>query len=322
MKTGSNWSSVVLLSMAALIYSSVSLASSAKVSISQIIDHPDLNAAHKGLIDGLKIHGYENGKNLELTSQVADGRPAQAAKIARELVSKNPHVLVGIATPSSQALVSATRTIPVVFAAVTDPVGARLVRRLENPGRNVTGLSDLSPVHQHINLIKQLMPDGDSIGVVYNPGESNAVALISILKAAAKQHGLVLHIEPVFTVDEVEEKTRIVAAKSDVVYAMTDNTVASAIDDLIRASDSQNTPVVAGTTAYVKNGAVIGAGLDYYQIGLETAEYVAAILEGEEPGNLDVKTPNRTALKVNLEALKKFRITLPSSILGQATVVQ
>ncbi|UTT84396.1 ABC transporter substrate-binding protein [Vibrio pelagius] len=322
MKTGSNWSSVVLLSMAALIYSSVSLASSAKVSISQIIDHPDLNAAHKGLIDGLKVHGYENGKNLELTSQVADGRPAQAAKIARELVSKNPHVLVGIATPSSQALVSATRTIPVVFTAVTDPVGARLVRRLENPGRNVTGLSDLSPVHQHINLIKQLMPDVDSIGVVYNPGESNAVALISILKAAAKQHGLVLHIEPVFTVDEVEEKTRIVAAKSDVVYAMTDNTVASAIDDLIRASDSQRTPVVAGTTAYVKNGAVIGAGLDYYQIGLETAEYVAAILEGEEPGNLDVKTPNRAALKVNLEALKKFRITLPSSILGQATVVQ
>ena len=125
-----------------------------------------------------------------------------------------------------------------------------------------------------------------------------------------------------FTVDEVEEKTRIVAKKSDVVYAMTDNTVASAIDDLIQAANNQNTPVFAGTTAYVNKGAVLGAGLDYYQIGLETAEYVVAILEGEKPGKLDVKTPNRSALKVNLEALKKFRITLPSSILNQASVVQ
>ncbi|MGR5556428.1 ABC transporter substrate-binding protein [Vibrio fortis] len=322
MKIRLNWSSVMLLSVVALFYSGVSLASSAKVSISQIIDHPDLNAAHKGLIDGLKSRGYENGKNLELTSQVADGKPAQAARIARELVSKNPHVLVGIATPSSQALVSATRTIPIVFTAVTDPVGARLVRRLEKPGRNVTGLSDLSPVHQHVELIKQLMPDVDSIGVVYNPGESNAVALTSMLKDTAKQYDLTLHIEPVFIVDEVEEKTRLVAAKSDVVYAMTDNTVASAIDDLIQAADSQNTPVVAGTTAYVKNGAVIGAGLDYYQIGLETAEYVAAILEGEKPGKLNVRTPKSSTLKINLEALKKFRITLPTSILDQATSVQ
>ncbi len=322
MKIGLNWSSAMLLSVLALIYSSASLASSAKVSISQIIDHPDLNAAHRGLIDGLEAHGYKNGENLELVSQVADGMPAQAAKIARELVSKNPHVLVGIATPSSQALVSATRTIPIVFTAVTDPVGARLVRRLEKPGRNVTGLSDLSPIHQHVELIKSIMSDVDSIGVVYNPGESNAVALISILKIAAQQHGLALHIEPVFTADEVEEKTRIVAAKSDVVYAMTDNTIASAIDSLIQAADSQNTPVVAGTTAYVKNGAVIGAGLDYYQIGLETAEYVTAILEGEKPSKLNVKTPSHSTIKINLDALKKFRITLPSSILNQATIIQ
>lgn len=322
MKVGSNWQGAVLLSVFALMYSSVSLASVAKVSVSQIIDHPDLNAAHKGLVDGLKAHGYENGKNLELVSQVADGQPAQAAKIARELVSQNPHVLVGIATPSSQALVSATRLIPIVFTAVTDPVGARLVRRLESPGRNVTGLSDLSPVHKHVALIQQSLPDVDSIGVVYNPGESNAVALMAMLKNAARQHDLTLNAEPVFTTDEVKEKTRIVAAKSDVVYAMTDNTVASAIDDLIQAADSHNTPVFAGTTAYVKQGAVLGAGLDYYQIGLETAEYVAAILEGEKPGKLDVKTPERSALKVNLEALKKFRITLPTSILNQASIVQ
>ncbi|TOM88610.1 ABC transporter substrate-binding protein, partial [Vibrio parahaemolyticus] len=91
-------------------------------------------------------------------------------------------VLVGIATPSAQALVSATRTIPVVFTAVTDPVGAKLVKSMKQPGKNVTGLSDLSPVAQHVELIQEILPQVKSIGVVFNPGEANAVTLVNLLK--------------------------------------------------------------------------------------------------------------------------------------------
>ncbi|MEZ8065700.1 ABC transporter substrate-binding protein [Vibrio sp. FF145] len=303
-----------------LLWTSNVMANVAKVSVSQVIDHPDLNATRLGLLEGLRAKGYEPGKNLEFSYEMAGGNPAQAAKIARELVSENPHVLVGIATPTSQALVSATRTIPIVFTAVTDPIGARLVKQLEQPGRNVTGLSDLSPISQHVSLIKELLPNAVSVGVVYNPAEANAVALVGLLKQATRDFGFTLHTEKALTIDDVEEKTASVAKRSDVIYALTDNTVASGIEGLINAANQTGTPVVAGATSYVGKGAIAGLGLDYYDVGVQTADYVAAILNGQKPGKLNVKTAQSSQLVVNLDAARMLGLTLPKSVVDRAIV--
>ena len=142
---------------AVLLSSTSIMAKTAKVAVSQIVEHPALDATRQGLLDGLKAKGYEQGKNLDFDFKTAQGNPAIAVQIARQFVGENPDVLVGIATPTAQALVSATKTIPVVFTAVTDPVGAKLVKKLEQPGKNVTGLSDLSPVEQHVELILSLI---------------------------------------------------------------------------------------------------------------------------------------------------------------------
>ena len=303
-----------------LLWTSNVMANVAKVSVSQVVDHPDLNATRLGLLEGLRAKGYEPGKNLEFSYEMAGGNPAQAAKIARELVSENPHVLVGIATPTSQALVSATRTIPIVFTAVTDPIGARLVKQLEQPGRNVTGLSDLSPISQHVSLIKELLPNAVSVGVVYNPAEANAVALVGLLKQATRDFGFTLHTEKALTIDDVEEKTASVAKRSDVIYALTDNTVASGIEGLINAANQAGTPVVAGATSYVGKGAIAGLGLDYYDVGVQTADYVAAILNGQKPGKLNVKTAQSSQLVVNLDAARMLGLTLPKSVVDRAIV--
>ncbi|MCZ4307891.1 ABC transporter substrate-binding protein [Vibrio atlanticus] len=303
-----------------LLWTSNVMANVAKVSVSQVVDHPDLNATRLGLLEGLRAKGYEPGKNLEFSYEMAGGNPVQAAKIARELVSENPHVLVGIATPTSQALVSATRTIPIVFTAVTDPIGARLVKQLEQPGRNVTGLSDLSPISQHVSLIKELLPNAVSVGVVYNPAEANAVALVGLLKQATRNFGFTLHTEKALTIDDVEEKTASVAKKSDVIYALTDNTVASGIEGLINAANQAGTPVVAGATSYVGKGAIAGLGLDYYDVGVQTADYVAAILNGQKPGKLNVKTAQSSQLVVNLDAARMLGLTLPKSVVDRAIV--
>ncbi len=303
-----------------LLWTSNVMANVAKVSVSQVVDHPDLNATRLGLLEGLRAKGYEPGKNLEFSYEMAGGNPAQAAKIARELVSENPHVLVGIATPTSQALVSATRTIPIVFTAVTDPIGARLVKQLEQPGRNVTGLSDLSPISQHVSLIKELLPNAVSVGVVYNPAEANAVALVGLLKQATRDFGFTLHTEKALTIDDVEEKTASVAKRSDVIYALTDNTVASGIEGLINAANQTGTPVVAGATSYVGKGAIAGLGLDYYDVGVQTADYVAAILNGQKPGKLSVKTAQSSQLVVNLDAARELGLTLPKSVVDRAIV--
>ena len=318
MKAGKIIATAVLAS-AALLSSTSIMAKTAKVAVSQIVEHPALDAARQGLLDGLKAKGYEEGKNLEFDYKTAQGNPAIAVQIARQFVGENPDVLVGIATPTAQALVSATRSIPVVFTAVTDPVGAKLVKQLKKPGKNVTGLSDLSPVSQHVSLIKEILPNAKSIGVVFNPGEANAVTLVELLKDAAKAQGLTVVEATALKSADVKSATQAIVAKSDVIYAPTDNTVASAIEGMIVAANQAKTPVFAGATSYVEKGAIAGLGFDYYQVGVQTADYVAAILDGEKPGTLDVKVAKGSDLVVNTTAAKKLGISIPKSVTERAT---
>ncbi|HBK7895187.1 TPA: ABC transporter substrate-binding protein, partial [Vibrio cholerae] len=213
----------------------------------------------------------------------------------------------------------ATKTIPIVFTAVTDPVGAKLVKQLEQPGKNVTGLSDLSPVEQHVELIKEILPNVKSIGVVYNPGEANAVSLMELLKLSAAKHGIKLVEATALKSADVQSATQAIAEKSDVIYALIDNTVASAIEGMIVAANQAKTPVFGAATSYVERGAIASLGFDYYQIGVQTADYVAAILEGKEPGSLDVQVAKGSDLVINKTAAEQLGITIPEAVLARAT---
>ncbi|MDN3682286.1 ABC transporter substrate-binding protein [Vibrio tapetis subsp. quintayensis] len=310
------------LAGAALMSSTGVIAKTATVAVSQIVEHPALDATRQGLLDGLKAKGYEEGKNLEFDYKTAQGNPAIAVQIARQFIGEEPDVLVGIATPTAQALVSATRNIPIVFTAVTDPVGAKLVKTLEKPGKNVTGLSDLSPVDQHVALIKELMPTVKTIGVVYNPGEANAVSIMELLKESTAKHGLTLVEATALKSADVQSATQAISAKSDVLYALIDNTVASAIEGMIVAANQAKTPVFGAATSYVERGAVASLGFDYYQIGVQTADYVAAILEGANPGDLDVKVAQGSDLVLNKTAADKLGFVIPKSVLDRATTVK
>ncbi len=321
MKAGKAFATAVLAS-AALLSSTSVMAQVAKVAVSQIVEHPALDATRQGLLDGLKAKGYVEGKNLEFEYKTAQGNPAIAVQIARQFVGENPDVLVGIATPTAQALVSATKSIPVVFTAVTDPVGAKLVKSMEKPGKNVTGLSDLSPVEQHVELIQELLPNVKSIGVVYNPGEANAVSLMDLLKASTEKHGIKLVEATALKSADVQSATQAIADKSDIIYALIDNTVASAIEGMIVAANQAKKPVFGAATSYVERGAVASLGFDYYQIGVQTADYVAAILEGAAPGSLDVKVAKGSDLVINKTAAEKLGMTIPQSVLDRATSVK
>lgn len=270
----------------------------------------------------MKAKGYEEGKNLEFDYKTAQGNPAIAVQIARQFVGENPDVLVGIATPTAQALVSATKTIPIVFTAVTNPVGAKLVKQLEQPGKNVTGLSNLSPVEQHVELIKEILPNVKSIGVVYNPGEANAVSLMELLKLSAAKHGIKLVEATALKSADVQSATQAIAEKSDVIYALIDNTVASAIEGMIAAANQAKTPVFGAATSYVDCGAIASLGFDYYQIGVQTADYVAAILEGKAPGTLDVQVAKGSDLVINKAAAEQLGITIPEAVLARATSIK
>ncbi|MGF1702719.1 ABC transporter substrate-binding protein [Photobacterium makurazakiensis] len=297
------------------------LADVAKVAVSQIVEHPALDATRDGLLAGLKEKGYVEGENLEFSYQTAQGNPAIAVQIAKQFVGERPDVLVGIATPTAQALAASTRSIPVVFTAVTDPVGAKLVKNMDKPAGNVTGLSDLSPVAQHVELMQELLPEMKSIGVVFNPGESNAVALVQLLRAAAEEKGLTVVEGTALKSADVQSAAQIVASKVDVIYAPTDNTVASAIEGLVNAGNQAKTPIVGASTTYIESGALAALGFDYYQVGVQTADYVAALLEGKKVAELPVTVAKGSDLALNQQAANKLGITFPSSMIERATSI-
>ena len=321
MKAG-KFIATAVLAGATLLSSPTLLAKTVTVAVSQIVEHPALDATRQGLLDGLKAKGYVDGQNLKFEYKTAQGNPAIAVQIAREFVGEKPDVLVGIATPTAQALVAMTRSIPVVFTAVTDPVGAKLVKTMQHPGKNVTGLSDLSPVEQHVELIKELMPNVKTIGAVYNPGEANAVSLMELLKVAAAKNGLKVVEATALKSADVQSATQAIAEKSDIIYALIDNTVASAIEAMVGAANQVKTPVFGAATSYVDRGAIASLGFDYYQIGLQTADYVVDILNGKKPGDLDVRVATGSDLVINKTAADKLGFTIPQAILDRATSVK
>src|SRR5690606_21591983 len=162
------------------------------VAITQIVEHPALDAVHEGVKDELAERGYREGENLRLRHESAQRNPAIASRIARKSVGENPDVIVAIATPSAQSVAAAARNVPVVFSAVTDPVAAKLVQSWEAPGANITGVSDMLPIEKHLDMLQRVMPDAKRIGTVYNPGEANAAALIELLEERLQARGMEL----------------------------------------------------------------------------------------------------------------------------------
>lgn len=297
------------------------LAEDASVAITQIVEHPALDAARQGVQDALAAQGYTVGENLEWTYESAQGNGATAAQIANKFVGEAPTVIVAIATPSAQAVVAKTKDIPVVFSAVTDPIAAKLVPQAEKPGGNVTGVSDLTPVGLHLAMINEALGGGvKTIGIIYNPGESNSKVLVDLALEAAAEQGFEIVEAGAPKSADVKAAAESLVGKVDAIYVPTDNTVISAFESVVGVGEQAKLPVFAGDTDSVERGAIAALGFDYYQVGYKTGEVVARILKGEAPGEIDVQYADLTmmSLKVNKDAAARMGVDLPASFLEKA----
>ncbi len=291
------------------------------VAVTAIVEHPALDAAREGIRDELAKAGYREGENLAFTYESAQGNPATAAQIARKFVGDNPDVIVPISTPSAQAVVAATDSIPVVFTAVTDPLGAKLVGDLERPGGNVTGLSDLSPIGKHLDLIKEITPDVERLGVIYNPGEANSVTLIELLREQAPGRGMEIVEATAPRSADVQQAAQSLVGKVDALYVPTDNTIVSAFEPIARIGRENDLPVFAGDTDTVPRGAIAALGFNYYDIGRQTGRMVARVLEGESPGEMPVEGVEITELHVNPRSAEEMGVAIPGEVMGRADEV-
>ena len=292
------------------------------VAITQIVEHPALDACRKGVKDELAEAGFVEGKNLKWSFESAQGAPATAAQIAKKFAGENPDVVVGIATPSAQALASSARDLQQVFSAVTDPVGAKLVKSMDKAnGGNITGVSDLSPIDSHMALVKTIVPAAKKIGVIFNPGESNSATLVALVKKYAPSHGMEVIEAGSPKSSDVLAAARSLVGKVDVIYVPTDNTVVSAFEAVIKVATEAKIPVISADTDSVKRGAIAAQGFNYYDLGRQTGKMVVAILKGKKAGEIQPQGVSKTELYVNPESAKKMGVTLSEELIKSAKEV-
>ncbi|RUS67575.1 hypothetical protein CUZ56_00049 [Saezia sanguinis] len=297
------------------------MAQQKSVAVTAIVEHPALDAIRDGVREVLTEAGYEDGKNLRWQYQSAQGNTSIAAQIARKFIGDKPDVIVAVSTPSAQTVVAGTKTIPVVFSAVTDPVAAKLTTSWDASGTNVTGVSDVLELGPQIDLILRIVPNAKRVGMVYNPAEANSVAVVKSLQELLAQRGMTLVTAAAPRSVDVGSAARSLVGKVDVFYSNTDNNVVSAYEALVKVGQDAKIPVIASDTPSVQRGAVAALGVDYKELGRQTGRVVLRILNGEKPGDIKPQTSDKIQLHLNPDAAQKQGVTLSEDLLKDATEI-
>ena len=316
-----SWAPLGALALAITALSPMVQAQTKSVAVTAIVEHPALDAIRDGVKAALKDAGYEEGKNLKWQYQSAQGNPGTAAQIARKFVGDKPDAIVAIATPSAQAAVAATKSVPVVFSAVTDPVAAKLVKNWEPSKNNVTGVSDLLKLEPQMELVKKVVPNAKRVGIVYNPGEANSVVVVKQLKELLPKMGLTLVEAAAPRSVDVGTAARSLVGKVDVIYTNTDNNVVSAYESLVKVGQDAKVPLIASDTDSVKRGAIATLGLNYRDLGEQTGRMVVRLLKGEKPGDIKPEVSDKTELHVNPGAAEKQGVKLSDELIKSAAQV-
>lgn len=283
------------------------------IAISQILEHPSLDATRQGFLAALKDAGIEEGKNLTVDYNNAQNDLSNNTAIAQKIASKKYDLVLAIATPSAQAVVQNVKNSPILFAAVTDPIDAKVVSDLNHPGGNVSGASDTNPaaITQLMDFIASDFPNVKTVGVVINEGEQNAVVMTKKAEDALAAHGIKLVKAPVSNTSEVKQATQSLVGKADAIYITLDNTVVGAADTIIQIANENKIPFFSSDRDTVEKGAFATVGFKYYDHGYQVGQMAVDVLKnGKSVGDMPVKMQEKLDLILNLKAAAAQGITV------------
>ena len=305
--------------------SAVHAADTKKIAISMIIEVPQLLQTKDGILTGLSERGFSDGRNLSVEYQTANGNMPTQQQIARKFVGEVPDVIVAITTPTSQAMVAATKDIPIVFATVIDPVKAKVISKYDKPGGNVTGVSDAPPIAQQLRLIREILPNLKKIGSVYNPSLDSSKATLEWINEQGKPLGIEVVESPAPTANEVIPAARRLVGKVDAIFIPNDTTVVASIEAIVKIGEETKTPIFTGETRGVERGGIASIGLNYTEVGRLAGHMVAEVLNGKKPGDIDAiiayqKLPNLDVY-VNKRSASAMGVAIPQTVLARATKV-
>lgn len=294
------------------------------VGVLQFVSHPALDQIYKGIQTGLKEEGYEDGKNITIAFQNGQADQSKLATMSQQLVQeKKSNVLIGIATPAAQALANTTSEIPIVLGAITDPVSAGLVKNDQQPGGNITGVSDKSPVDAQFELVKEILPESKKVGILYASSEENSKYQVEEAKKIAENQGWSVKTYAVPSSNEIAQTVQVMTSEVDFIYIPTDNTIANAMQTVVNEANKSKTPIIPSVDTMVEQGGLATVGINQFDLGVQTGKMAADILSGKaKPATTPIYTFKTGDIIINEKQAAKLGISIPENIKSKATIIE
>ncbi|WP_044295939.1 ABC transporter substrate-binding protein [Robinsoniella peoriensis] len=292
-----------------------------KIGIAQFAQHGSLENCREGFLEGLAEEGFVEGKNLEVDYQNAEADMGNANTIAQGFVANKVDLMCAIATPSAQACYNAAMKtdIPTIYTAVTDPVAAELAKEDQMPSGNVTGTSDKLPVEAQLKMIREMLPEAKTIGILYTTSEVNSESSIKEYESLVDKYGFTLETAGVATIADVPSAADTLLAKVDCLNNLTDNTVVSALPTILDKASKKNIPVFGSEIEQVKIGCMASEGIEYIELGKQTGRMAAKVLRGEaKADDMKFETITESSLYLNTKVAENLGITISDDTKGRA----
>ena len=283
------------------------------IGISQFAEHGSLDNCREGFLAGLAAEGFVEGENLEVEYDNAQSDTGTAATIADSYVSDGVDLICAIATPSAMAAYNSAMDteIPVVYTAVSDPAAAGLADEDGVPAGNITGTADALPVEEQLQMIREILPEAEKIGILYTTSETNSESTLATYEELAGEYGFEIVSTGINTIADVDMAAAELVGEVDCISNLTDNTVVSALQTVLSYANEANIPVFGSEIEQVKNGCLASMGIDYIALGEQTGQMAAAILKGESTASeMNFETCEGASLYVNTEAAENLGIEL------------
>lgn len=283
------------------------------IGITQIVEHPSLDLIRSGVMDALKDSKYKD--QIIFNYQNAQGDFITAQTIAAQF-NENSDIAVAITTPSAQAALNKIPEKPLFFTAVTNPIVAGL------KGKNITGVSDMSPVKEQVKLIQELLPETKTIGTIYTTSEANSTYLTEEFTKTAEKAGYKVIARGVTNVTEIASAMDSFIGEVDAIYTSKDNNIASAYSLIIDRANKSNIPVIGVTRDFTEAGALASSGTSEYQVGYQTGEMIIRYLDGEKIENMPIEYLNKLELTINEKQMKKYGILLDKDQMKNIEIIK
>ncbi|HNX64488.1 MAG TPA: ABC transporter substrate-binding protein [Oscillospiraceae bacterium] len=294
-----------------------------KIGIIQFTQFPTLDAVRQGFTMRMRELGYIDGLNSEFEYKSANGSFEEANEIVDNFIEDKKDIIISISTPATTVAMKAADKIPVVFAAVSDPVGAGIVDSLESTGRNITGTSNVIRIKENLDLAFQLTPNIKKLGYIYNPAEQNSIKSLEGIKEYLKGKDVEIIETTVNSPAEVPAAAQELIQKVDSLFVPNDNTVAAVMPIIAKMAIDAKIPAYVGLELMVKENGLANVGIRYETMGKETANIAAEILGGERQAKdipVEILSDDLYTF-INIDTAKKIGLTIPDKILGAPKTV-